>query len=52
MFRLKRLSTGDVMVICESDGKAAEMIYAPYVEAVSQALGIGIPVKGVVVDDA
>ena len=45
MFRLKRLVTGDMMLIRVRDGTPVGMIYSPHVEDVSQALGIGIPVK-------
>ena len=46
MFRMKRLVTGDVMLIRVRDGAPVGMIYSPHVEDVSQALGIGIPVEG------
>ena len=51
MFRLKRLVTGDMMLIRVRDGTPVGMIYSPYVEAVSQALGIGIPVRKAEVEE-
>lgn len=42
---MKRLSTGDAMLIRERDMEPAGIIHESYVEAVSQALGIGIPVR-------
>ena len=51
MFSMMLMPDGNALLIHERDGKRAAEIEAEYVEAVSQALGIGVPVKGVDVDD-
>lgn len=44
MFRLRVAPWGEALLISERDNLIAGTIEAEYVEAVSQALGIGIPV--------
>lgn len=45
MFRLRVAPWGEALLISERDNLIAGTIEAKYVEAVSQALGIGIPVR-------
>lgn len=46
MFRLRVAPWGEALLISERDNLIAGTIEAEYVEAVSQALGVGIPVEG------
>ena len=45
MFRLIRLPHGNALLIRESDMEPVGVIHESHVEAVSQALGIGITVR-------
>jgi|GEM_PF-3408991 len=44
MFRLMRMPDGNALLIRERDMEPAGIIHESHVEAVSQALGIGVPV--------
>jgi hypothetical protein len=45
MYRMKRLESGDVLLIRDSDGAEVCRMRHEYSEGMAQALGIGIPVK-------
>ena len=51
MFSMMLMPDGNALLIRVRDLEPAGIIHASHVEDVSQALGIGVPVKGVVVDD-
>ena len=51
MFSLMRMPNGNALLIRERDMEPAGIIHESHVEVVSQALGIGIPVRDVEVTE-